>query len=73
MIELALEYKMLKPHMNFLIYKVSPPTVRLTPEDIDLFECEPHELVHHQNSPLAEFYHPRMTDITLINDLVKYC
>jgi len=71
-VELAPTYKMLKPHMDFLLYKVCFPTVCLTPEDTDLFECDPHEFVHRQNSPLADFYDPRMSAITLVTDLVKH-
>ena len=40
--ELAPTYNILKPHMNFLLYKFGFPTVFLTHEDIDLFECEPY-------------------------------
>ena len=47
LIEIALEYKILKPHMNFLVYKGFFPTILLAPEDIHLFECEPHEFMHH--------------------------
>ena len=44
-IDLALEYKMLKSHMNFLLYKVCLPTACLTPKDIDLFECDTREFL----------------------------
>ena len=63
---------MLKPHMNFLLYKVGLPTVCLTPEYIDMFYCDPHEFMHHHNSPLPDFYKPWMTAITIITDLVKH-
>ena len=64
---------MLRPHMNFLIYKICFPAVCLTPEGIALFDCDPHELVHYQNYLIYDFYDPRMTAITLITDLVKHC
>lgn len=44
----------------------------LTAEDIEQFENDPHEFVHKQNSPLADFYDPRMSAITLVTDLVKH-
>ena len=69
-IEIAPTYKNLKPHMNFLVYKAS--FVNLTPEDIDLFGCDPHEFVQHHISMTANFYDPWMTSITLITYLVKY-
>mmetsp|Transcript_108 Transcript_108/g.167 ORF Transcript_108/g.167 Transcript_108/m.167 type:complete len:1061 (-) Transcript_108:259-3441(-) len=71
-VELAPTYKMLKPHMDFLLYKVCFPTICLTQEDIELFENDPHEFVHLQNSPLADFYDPRLSAITLVTDLVKH-
>eukprot|EP00979_Chaetoceros_neogracilis_P016432 scaffold8025_cov188-Chaetoceros_neogracile.AAC.2 len=48
------------------------PTICLSPEDIELFENDPHEFVHRQNSPLADFYDPRMSAITLITNIVKH-
>lgn len=71
-VELAATYRLLKPHLDFLLYKVCFPTICLTQEDIEIFENDPHEFVHRQNSPLADFYDPRMSAITLITDLVKH-
>lgn len=71
-VELASTYKMLKPHLDFLLYQVCFPTMCLNEEDIDCFENDPVEFVHKQNSPLADFYDPRMSAITLVTDLVKH-
>ncbi|KAL3779480.1 hypothetical protein HJC23_000039 [Cyclotella cryptica] len=71
-VELADTYKLLKPHMEFLLYKVCFPAMCLTEEDIQEFENDPHEFVHKQNSPLADFYDPRMSAITLVTSAVKY-
>eukprot|EP00548_Thalassiothrix_antarctica_P003614 CAMPEP_0194146922 /NCGR_PEP_ID=MMETSP0152-20130528/22408_1 /TAXON_ID=1049557 /ORGANISM="Thalassiothrix antarctica, Strain L6-D1" /LENGTH=1062 /DNA_ID=CAMNT_0038847579 /DNA_START=36 /DNA_END=3224 /DNA_ORIENTATION=- len=71
-IDLAPTYKMLKPHMDFLLYKVCFPTMCLTPEDIATFENDPHEFVHRQSSPLVDFYDPRMAAITVVADLVTH-
>lgn len=71
-VELAPTYKLLKPHMDFLLYKVCFPAMCLTEEDIDEFENDPHEFVHKQNSPLADFYDPRMSAITLVTSAVRY-
>lgn len=71
-IELAPTYKMLKPHMDFLLYQVCFPTICLSSEDIELFENDPHEFVHRQNSPLADFYDPRMSAINLMTNVVKH-
>jgi importin-7 len=71
-VELSSTYKLLKPHLDFLLYQVCFPTMCLTEDDVDLFENDPHEFVHRQNSPLADFYDPRMSAITLVTDLVKH-
>lgn len=71
-VELAPTYKMLKPYMDFLLYKVCFPTMCLTVDDVEVFENDPHEFVHRQNSPLADFYDPRMSAITVVTDLVKH-
>ena len=71
-VELADTYKLLKPHMEFLLYKVCFPAMCLTQDDIEEFENDPHEFVHKQNSPLADFYDPRMSAITLVTSAVKY-
>jgi len=71
-VELSSTYKLLKPHLDFLLYQVCFPTMCLTQDDIEIFENDPHEFVHRQNSPLADFYDPRMSAITLVTDLVKH-
>jgi importin-7 len=71
-IDLAPTYKLLKPHLDFLLYKVCFPTMCLTQSDIDCFENEPHEFVHRQTSPLADFYDPRMAAINVVTDLVQH-
>lgn len=71
-VELSSTYKLLKPHLDFLLYQVCFPVMCLTEADIDCFENDPVEFVHKQNSPLADFYDPRMSAITLVTDLVKH-
>jgi len=71
-IELAPTYKMLKPHLDFILFKVCFPSVCFTKEDIVLFDEDPHEFVHKQNSPMGEFYDPRLSAITVVDNLVKH-
>lgn len=71
-VQLAPTYKLMKPHLEFILYKVCFPTMCLTADDIDLFENDPHEFVHRQNSPMADYYDPRMTAISVMEGLVKY-
>ena len=71
-IELSSTYKLIKPHLEFLLFQVCFPTMSLNPEDIECFENDPVEFVHKQNSPLADFYDPRMSAVTMVTDLVKH-
>lgn len=70
-VELSTTYKLLKPHLDFLLYQVCFPVLCLSPADVECFENDPVEFVHKQNSPLADFYDPRLSAITLVKDLVK--
>ncbi|KAL7574621.1 hypothetical protein ACA910_002972 [Epithemia clementina (nom. ined.)] len=70
-VELSATYKLLKPHLDFLLYQVCFPVLCLSPSDVECFENDPVEFVHKQNSPLADFYDPRLSAITLVKDLVK--
>lgn len=71
-IELAPTYKLLKPNLNFLLYHVCFPIICLSADDIDLFDNDPHEFVHRQNSPMADFYDPRTSAINLFTNVVKH-
>jgi hypothetical protein len=71
-IELAPIYKLLKPHLDFLMYHVCFPTICLNADDLDVFVNDPHEFIQRQNSPLSDFYDPRMSALSLINNLVKH-
>lgn len=71
-VELSSTYKLLKPHLDFLLFQVCFPTMCLNREDVECFENDPVEFVQKQNSPLADFYDPRMSAITLVTDLVRH-
>jgi hypothetical protein len=70
-IELAPTYKLLKPHLDFLLYHVCFPTICFHPEDLDMFTNDPHEFIRRQNSPMTDFDDPRMSALSVINNLVK--
>ena len=52
-IDISLTYNIIKPHIKLLLYKGFLPNIFITPEDVDMFECDHNEFMHHQNSPLA--------------------
>ena len=71
-IELAPTYKILKPHLDFLMYHVCFPTICFNADDLDVFTNDPHEFIRRQNSPLSDFYDPRLSALGVINNLVKH-
>lgn len=71
-IDLASTYKILKPYMDFILYKVCFPTICLSERDIELFDHEPHEFIHRELSMLNEFMDPRSSAIKIVQNLVKY-
>lgn len=71
-VDLSSTYKMIKPHLDFILFQVCFPTMCFSPEDVECFENDPIEFINKQNSPLADFYDPRMSAITLVTDMVRY-
>lgn len=70
-VELSNTFKLLKPHLDFLLYQVCFPTMCLTQSDIEMFENDPHEFIHRTNNPMLDYYEPRMAAITVMVSLVK--
>jgi len=71
-VELSSTYKMLKPHLEFLLFSVCFPTLCLQPDDLEIFEHDPHEFINKQNSPLLDFLDPRISAVTLVTDMVQH-
>lgn len=71
-IELSSTYKVLKPHMDFMLYRVCFPTICMSERDIYLFEHEPHEYMQREYNFLNEFLDPRSTATRVVGNLVKY-
>ena len=58
-IELGPLYKLLAPHLDFLLFEVVFPLMCITPADIERFETDPHEFVRLANDPMEDFFDPR--------------
>lgn len=75
-VDLAVEpsttYKLMKLHMDFILYKVCFPIICLSQDDIELFDNDPHEFIHMRNSPFNEFIDPRTTATQVVTSLVKH-
>ncbi len=71
-IEMAPTYKMIKPHLDFLLFNVITPTLCLSEEDISLFDEDPIEFVRKVNDPSEDWLTPRKAAITLLQSLARY-
>ncbi|CAN0528446.1 unnamed protein product, partial [Ectocarpus sp. 8 AP-2014] len=49
--ELAHTYKLLKPHLDFLLFQAVFPELCLSKKDIETFDADPHEFIHKNNDP----------------------
>ncbi len=71
-VEQSHTYKLLKPHIPFLLYTVCFPVICLTPADVKLFDEEPHEFIYKQNEFMMDYIDPSVAAASLISDLVKH-
>jgi hypothetical protein len=70
-IEQIRTYRLIKPHLNFVLFQVVFPMLCLTETDLELWHTDPHEFVRRQHDILEEFHDPRAAAITLLCDLCK--
>ena len=71
-IELSPTYRLIKPHMDFILFRVIFPSLCLTVEDIKLFEDDPIEFIRKINDPSEEWLDPRIAAINLLQSLGRY-
>jgi len=70
-VELKSTYSLLKPHLPFLVYQVCFPLICLSPEDVDMFENDPHEFIQRANDFMMEFPVARTSALGLVHALFK--
>ncbi len=71
-VEMAPTYKLIKPHIDFVLFNVIMPTLCLSTDDIQLFDEDPIEFVRKVNDPCEDWMFPRTAAITLLQTLSKY-
>lgn len=59
-VELAPTYKLLKPHLPFMVSHVILPALSITPEELSTFHDDPLEFVRKVHSIMDEFMDPRL-------------
>ncbi|CAM9092964.1 unnamed protein product [Pylaiella littoralis] len=70
--ELSYTYKLLKPHLDFVLFQAVFPALALSESDIETFELDPHEFIHKNNDPSEDYLSPRVPAMNCIIDLAKY-
>lgn len=68
-VDSSVAYKLIKPHLGFLIFEVIHPVLCLTPKDLQLWAEDPHEFVRKTNDVFEDFLDPVYAASNLLSDL----
>ncbi|KAI9916555.1 hypothetical protein PsorP6_017026 [Peronosclerospora sorghi] len=68
-VDSAVTYKLIKPHLGFLLFEVIHPVLCLTPKDLQLWADDPHEFVRKTNDVFEDFLDPVYAASNLLADL----
>ncbi|CEG35371.1 ran binding protein 7 [Plasmopara halstedii] len=68
-VDSAVTYKLIKPHLGFLLFEVIHPVLCLTPKDLQLWAEDPHEFVRKTNDVFEDFLDPVYAASNLLADL----
>lgn len=68
-VDSSVTYKLIKPHLHFLVFEAIHPTLCLTPKDLQLWSDDPHEFVRKTNDLFEDFLDPVYAAANLLADL----
>ncbi|KAF1323075.1 Ran binding protein 7, partial [Globisporangium splendens] len=68
-VDSSVAYKLIKPHLGFIIFEVIHPVLCLTPKDLALWAEDPHEFVRKTNDVFEDFLDPVYAASNLLADL----
>lgn len=71
-VEMSPTYKLLKPHMEYILFSVIMPTLCLSESDLELFEDDPQEFIRKVHNPLEDWLDPRVAAINLLQMMARY-
>jgi importin-7 len=71
-VEMSVTYKVIKPHLDFLVLQVIFPTLCLTSEEARLFSDDPVEFIRKVHDPMEDFLDPRLAATNLLQVLARY-
>ena len=70
-IEPASTYRLVKPHLHFVLFQVIHPLLRLTRRDLELWAEDPHEFVRKSHDIFEDFFDPVTAASNLLCDLAR--
>ncbi|KAJ8614532.1 hypothetical protein CTAYLR_000825 [Chrysophaeum taylorii] len=70
-VEIGALYKLMRPHLDFILFEACLPTMCASLEDIEQFETDPQEFVRKAHDPLEDFLEPRAAAMNLVAGLVR--
>ena len=70
-VELASTYKIMKPHLNFIIFESILPNLAFNAKDRKLWVEDPHEYVRKSVDPIDDYINPKTAAMNLLIDLCR--
>lgn len=71
-VEMSPTYKIIKPHLEFLIIRILFPTLQISDSELRLFQDDPIEFVRKVHNPLEDWQDPRVAAINVLQTLARY-
>ena len=68
---LRLTYKIIKPHLNFIIFESILPNLAFNAKDKKLWVEDPHEYVRKSVDPIDDYINPKTAAMNLLIDLCR--
>jgi len=70
--EMSPTYKVLKPHLHYILFDVVFPTLCMTQEDVQLFSDDPVEFIRKIHDPANDWLSPMLAATNLLQMLARY-
>jgi len=71
-VEMSPTFKVIKPHLDFVLFQAIFQTLCLSSDDIKLFTEDPVEFVRKIHDPMEDWLDPRISAINLLQTLARY-
>lgn len=70
--EMSPPYKVMKPHLNFILFEAVFPALCLTKDEVELFNDDPQEFIRKVHNPVSDWLSPMVAATTLLQTLARY-